>query len=127
MRGRFPADFWCLWSVGLIGSTVRWLETVVVGVVVYRDTGSPFLVSLVTMLRLLPMGLFGAFFGAAIERFDRRLMLAATMVLLALTSGVLAIVAAFGTLQVWHLAAGALVNGFGWLTDNPVRRTMMGD
>lgn len=127
MRGRFPADFWCLWSVGLISSIVRWLETVVVGVVVYRDTGSPFLVSTVTMLRLLPMGLFGAFFGALIERFDRRRLLAASMVLLALTSIALAIVAALGALQVWHLAVGALVNGFGWLTDNPVRRTMMGD
>ena len=69
---RFPADFWRLWSVGLIASVVRWLETVVVGVVVYRETDSPFLVSLVTMLRLLPMGLFGAFFGAFVERFDRR-------------------------------------------------------
>lgn len=127
MRPRFPADFWCLWSVGLISSTVRWLETVVVGVVVYRDTGSPFLVSVVTMLRLLPMGLFGAVMGAWVERLDRRLMLAAMMGLLVATSGVLAVVAAAGALQVWHLAVGALVNGFGWLTDNPLRRTMMGD
>jgi hypothetical protein len=57
---------------------VRWLETVVVGVVVYRETDSPFLVSVVTMLRLLPMGLFGAFLGAFVERFDRRRMLAVT-------------------------------------------------
>jgi hypothetical protein len=41
MRGAFPADFWRLWSVGLISSIVRWLETVVVGVVVYRETDSP--------------------------------------------------------------------------------------
>ena len=127
MSRTFPADFWRLWSVGLIGSIVRWIETVVVGVVVYRETNSPFLVSVVTMLRLLPMGLFGAFLGAFVERFDRRLMLAAMMALLALTSVVLAMIAALGTLQVWHLAVGALVNGFGWLTDNPLRRTMMGD
>ena len=69
---RFPADFWRLLSVGLINSIVRWLETVVVGVVVYRETDLPFLVSVVTMLRLLPMGLFGAFLGAFVERFDRR-------------------------------------------------------
>ena len=127
MRRSFPADFWRLWSVGLIASIVRWLETVVVGVVVYRETGSPFLVSMVTMLRLLPMGLFGAFLGAFVERVDRRRMLALMMAVLAFTSVVLAIVAAFGVLQVWHLAVGALVNGFGWLTDNPLRRTMMGD
>ena|ERR1700716_4315219 len=113
MRGQFSADFWRLWSVGLISSIVRWIETVVVGVLVYRETDSPFLVSVVTMLRLLPMGLFGAFLGAFVERFDRRLMLAVMMALLALTSVVLAMIAALGTLQVWHLAVGAL------LTDIP--------
>ena len=127
MSGKFSADFWRLWSVGLIAAVVRWLETVVVGVVVYRETGSPFVVSLVTMLRLVPMGLFGAVLGAVVERVDRRRLLAVTMVLLALTSMILAIVAAFGVLQVWHLAVGALLNGFSWLTDNPLRRTMMGD
>ena len=34
-------DFWRLWGVGLIVFTVRWLETVAVGVVVYQRTGSP--------------------------------------------------------------------------------------
>ena len=35
---RLPPDFWRLWYVGLIVSIVRWLETVVVGVVVYQQT-----------------------------------------------------------------------------------------
>ena len=74
-----PADFWRLWFVGMIVSTVRWLETVVVGVVVYQQTGSAFVVAMMTMLRLLPMGLFGAFLGAFVERFDRRLTLAAVL------------------------------------------------
>jgi hypothetical protein len=49
-------DFWRLWWVGLIVATVRWLETVAVGVVVYQRTESAFLVAMMTMLRLLPMG-----------------------------------------------------------------------
>ena len=36
-------DFWRLWTVGLVVFTVRWLETVAVGVVVYQRTGSAFL------------------------------------------------------------------------------------
>ena len=56
-------DFWRLWYVGLTIATVRWLETVAVGIVVYQRTDSAFLVSMMTMLRLLPMGLFGAFLG----------------------------------------------------------------
>ncbi len=127
MPGIYPADFWRLWSVGLVASVVRWLETVVMGVIVYRETDSPLLVSVVTMLRLLPMGLFGAVLGAVVERYDRRLLLAGMMAVLALTSISLAAIAAYGALEVWHLAVGSLVNGFGWLTDNPLRRTMMGD
>jgi hypothetical protein len=64
-----PMDFWRLWYVGLVVSTVRWLETVVMGIVVYQQTGSALIVALVTMLRLVPMGLFGAFLGAFAERF----------------------------------------------------------
>jgi len=126
MHGR-EADFWRLWYVGLVAAIVRWLEMVVVGVVVYERTGSPFVVAVITMLRMVPMGLFGAVLGAVVERVDRRLALAALLGLMALTSGVLAVVAALGALEVWHLAVLSLVNGCGWATDNPMRRVMMGE
>ena len=122
-----PADFWRLWFVGMIASTVRWLETVVVGVVVYQQTGSAFVVAMMTMLRLLPMGLFGAFLGAFVERFDRRLTLAGVLAVMGMTSAALGIIAWNGSLQVWHLAVGSFVNGFGWTADNPLRRMMMGE
>src|ERR1700745_2621695 len=66
------ADFWRLWFVGLVVFSVRWVETVAVGVFVYQHTGSPFIVAMMAMLRLLPMGLFGAFIGAIAERMERR-------------------------------------------------------
>src|SRR6185503_2040226 len=122
-----PADYWRLWYVGMIVSTVRWLETVVMGVVVYQQTGSAFIVAMITMLRLLPMGLFGAFLGAFAERFDRRVTLAALLSLLAVTSAALSAVAWTGPIDIWLLALGAFVNGCGWATDNPLRRMIMGE
>jgi MFS family permease len=122
-----PADFWRLWFVGMIASTVRWLETVVVGVVVYQQTGSAFVVAMMTMLRVLPMGLFGAFLGAFAERFDRRLTLAGVLAVMGVTSATLGVIAWTGSLEVWHLAVGSFVNGFGWTADNPLRRMMMGE
>jgi predicted MFS family arabinose efflux permease len=127
MRNKLPADFWRLWSVGAIASIVRWVEMVAMGVVVYDETGSAFIVAVVTMLRMLPMGLVGAFVGTLADRFDRRLSLAAVVGLLAATSAVLAVVAALGALQVWHLAVASLINGIGWATDIPLRRMMMGE
>jgi len=111
----------------MVVSTVRWLETVAVGVVVYQQTGSPFVVAMITMLRLLPMGLFGAFLGALAERFDRRLTLAVLVALLAATSAILAAVAWTGPLAIWQLALSAFLNGCAWATDNPLRRVMMGE
>ncbi len=120
-------DFWRLWFVGLVVFTVRWLETVAVGVVVYQRTGSAFLVAMMTMLRLLPMGLFGAFLGALAERFDRRRTLIGVVLLTGSTSAILALLAWTGRLEVWHLALASFANGCGWATDNPVRRMMMGE
>jgi MFS family permease len=121
------ADFWRLWYVGLVLATVRWLEMVVVGVVVYDRTGSPFVVAAVTMLRMLPMSLFGAALGTVVERVDRRVALVVLVSLVALTSGALCVIAALGALEVWHLAALSFVNGCAWATDNPVRRVLMGE
>ena len=120
-------DFWRLWYVGLIIATVRWLETVAVGVVVYQRTDSAFLVSIMTMLRLLPMGLFGVFLGALAERFDRGRTLLIVVLLMGGTSAVLAILDRIGQLEIWHLAFASFINGCGWCTDNPVRRVMIGE
>jgi len=120
-------DFWRLWWVGLIIATVRWVETVAVGVVVYQRTESAFLVAMMTMLRLLPMGLFGVFLGALAERLDRGRMLFVVVLLMAGTSAILAVLNATGRLEIWHLAFASFVNGCGWCTDNPVRRVMIGE
>jgi MFS family permease len=95
--------------------------------VVYQQTGSAFVVAVITMLRLLPMALFGAFLGAFAERFDRRLTLAILTGLMAATSATLGILAWQGPLAIWQLATGAFLNGCGWATDNPLRRMMMGE
>ncbi|MDO8399429.1 MAG: MFS transporter [Bradyrhizobium sp.] len=120
-------DFWRLWYVGLIVSTVRWLETIAVGVVVYQRTESAFLVSMMTMLRLLPMALFGVFLGALAERFDRGRTLLIVVLMMGGTSAVVAVLAGTGQLEIWHLALASFINGCGWCTDNPVRRVMMGE
>ena len=121
------ADFWRLWFVGLVVFVVRWVETVAVGVFVYQDTGSAFIVAMMTMLRLLPMGLFGAFLGAIAERTERRTTLILVTASMVITSLTLAILAHWHLLQVWHLAVASFINGIGWATDNPVRRVMIGE
>ena len=120
-------DFRRLWLIGLVVFSVRWLEMLAVAVFAYHATGSPLIVALLTMLRMLPMALFGAPIGAVAERVERRGALVLVTLLMLLCSIVLALLAWFHALEVWHLALASFINGITWTTDNPVRRTMIGE
>ena len=120
-------DFRRLWLIGLVVFSVRWLEMLAVAVFAYQQTGSPLIVALLTMLRMLPMALFGAPIGAAAERIERRTALVIVMFSMLLCSIALALLAWTGSLEVWHLALASFFSGIAWTTDNPVRRTMIGE
>jgi MFS family permease len=79
------------------------------------------------MLRMVPMALFGAFLGAAAERFDRRHAIVLVLVLQMAVTLALAILASLDAIAVWHLAVASFINGSGWASDHPVRRMMIGD
>lgn len=98
-----------------------------VGIFVFEETGSPPLVAATLMLRMLPLALFGLFGGEIAGRFDRRRILLATFAALAALAGVLASLAVFGRLAVWHVALGAFIAGLAWVLDFPVRRTLLAD
>ncbi|WP_158292168.1 MFS transporter [Paracraurococcus ruber] len=119
-------DFRRLWGVGLVVFLVRWLEMLAVSIFVWQATHSAFLVAMMGMLRVLPMGLFGAPLGVLAERFEQRTALVIIVLASLLTSAVLAALAYAGMLAVWHLALASFVNGIAWAADNPVRRMMIG-
>jgi len=52
-------DFRRLWAIGLGISVVRWLEMLALALFAYRFTASPFVVVMLTMLRMVPMGKIG--------------------------------------------------------------------
>jgi MFS family permease len=120
-------DFRRLWTTGLIVFLVRWLEILVFGVFAYQHTGSAFVVASLTMLRLLPLALFGVPFGALAARIPRRPALIVMLAALAATATILMVVALSGHLAVWHLGVASFVNGLVWAADNPVRRALIGD
>ena len=84
-------DFRRLWFVGLVSFVVRWLEMLAIALFSYQITGSAFVVAMLSLLRLLPMGLFGAFIGAAADRFERRSALILVVALSLSTTLVIAV------------------------------------
>jgi len=114
-------------TVGLLNALIRWLEVLAFGVFTYQQTHSAFWVASMTMLRMLPMGLFGVPFGAMAARISRRRgLLVSQGALFATTLGLL-VVSAAGALEVWHLAVASFINGTAWAGDNPMRRGLIGD
>ena len=120
-------DFRRVWLSGAAVGTIRWIEMLATAVYVFQHTRSAFAVALLTLLRMLPMPLLGAFVGALGERYSRR-----SVLLLVLWGAVIASIvqgglAWSGRLEVWHLHLGALINGLFWVVDLPLRRTMLGE
>src|SRR5204862_993170 len=105
------ADFRRLWVIGIVAFAVRWLEMLVIGVFVYQHTGSAFDVALMTLLRMLPLALFGAVIGALAERIERRKALIGVVLLMLATSLSLAVLAYAGILAIWHLGLASFCNG----------------
>ena len=129
--GRFALlrrpDFLRIWLAGGFSGTIRWLETLAVGLYTFHETGSPFLVTVMLFARTLPAILLGAPIGALAARLDRKRLLAGSFAVLTVAAAVLFALAHSGRLALWHVAAGALLSGCTWAMDHPVRRTLLGE
>jgi len=120
-------DFRRVWATGIIGGTMRWLETLAIGVYVFDMTGSPFIVAFMLFARLAPTVLFGALIGTLAGRFNRKTLQTWGYAGNATISTVLAILAYTGNIELWHIALGAFLNGIVWSGEFPVRRTILGE
>lgn len=115
-----------LWLAGLGVNIVRWLEILAFGLLALQLTGSPFWVAVMTFARMLPL-LSGAVLTSAVRRFSKRSVLIVLFAVLTLTGTALCLVAALGRLELWHLVAAALVAGFAWTLEVPIRRTALAE
>ena len=120
-------EFRLIWLIGAATNTLRWLEILAVGVVVFDLTGSPFQVAFMVILRFLPMALIGAFTGVVAERFNRRLFQILSLGFMMTTSIVLTLCVFGGYLNLWIIGLSVVLNGLFWTTDNPIRRTLLGE
>ncbi len=115
-----------LWLAGLGVNIVRWLEILAFALLALQLTGRPFWVAAMTMARMAPL-LAGALMTALVARWPKRSVLIATFTLLTLIALTLCLVAATGSLQLWHLLAAALLSGFAWTLETPTRRTALAE
>ncbi len=116
-----------VWTTGTLTGIFRWLELLVIGIVTFQLTDSAFAVSLMTVMRMAPLFIFGIPMGALADRFDRKTLLMLGLGVLALSSATLAALALSDQLHLWHLGLSAFLNGTFWAAEFPIRRTMLGE
>jgi MFS family permease len=103
------------------------MNTVAQGWLVYKLTGSGFALGLVGAggsIATLVLSLYG---GVLSDRFEKRQILLWTRAAMVLSSLTLGILISTGAIQVWHIAAGAMVQGILFALMMPAQNAIMSD
>ena len=119
--------FGSLWYSGAITSTMRWLESLAVGVYVFDLTNSPIMVAVFLFLRWAPLVLFGAWVGVIADRISRKAILFGGLVTMFVVSLGLGFLTVLGLVELWHIGNGAFISGVFTSTDYSTRRAMIGE
>jgi MFS family permease len=111
-------------GLSLIGT---WMQRLAVSWLVYRLTGSAFLLGFVGFVGQLPLFLFTSFAGVYIDRWNRYRLLIVTQILAMVQASALALLTLTGYIEVWHIfvlsAFLGLINAF----DMPARQSFVID
>lgn len=111
-------------SVSLMGS---WIENVALGWLVYRLTGSMWLLGLVGFLGQIPTLFLTPIAGVFADRYNRRLVLLGLQCVPMMLSLTMAALIFTGYIAVWHIVVAALINGCVLAFDTPFRHAFLFD
>lgn len=106
----------------LISLTGTWMQSVALGWLVLRLTGSPLLLGLVAAASSLPVLLFSLFAGTLVDRVSKRRLLIVTQLVALTLAALLTVLTLSGLVQVWHVLLLAALLGLVNAFDAPARQ-----
>ena len=119
------SDFRLLWLAGGADNSGRWMEAVVMALLMLEIGGSALQVALLFAFRWAPMLMFALVSGMVADRANRRMvMIVARGVAVAVTAVLLALVAGDGA-RPEHLFIGSLLLGWLYVLEFPSRRSFI--
>jgi MFS family permease len=122
LRSRNYRLFFIGQSISLVGT---WMQQVAMSWLVYRLTGSAFLLGVVGFVGQIPTFLFAPVAGVLADRWDKRRLLIATQTLSMIQAAALAFFVLSGTVHVWQLIALSLILGIISTFDIPARQSFI--
>jgi MFS family permease len=108
-----------------ISQSGTWMETVGLGWLVLKLTGSGTALGLIIALRFLPILFLAPWGGVLADRMPKRKLLLATQAALGIFALALGILVAGGWIQLWMVSLLALCFGIATAIDNPTRQTFV--
>lgn len=105
--------------VSLIGT---WMQQIAMSWLVYKLTGSVFLLATVTFMAQIPILIVTPFMSVFVDRFDRRNILLLTQSLSMIQALLMAALTLTGVIAVWHILLLSLFIGCINALDNPTRQ-----
>ena len=120
-------NFQLFFSGQLISLIGTWMQSVAQSWLVYRLTGSALLLGSVGFASQVPVFVFAPLGGIAADRFNRRQIVIATQTAAMLLAAILAALALFHKVQVWHVFVLASLLGIVNAFDIPGRQSFLVD
>ena len=118
-------DFRFVWAAGGLDNVGRWMEAVVMMLLVLELTDSPSQVTFLFVFRWSPMLLIALPSGMLADRANRWLLLISARSLILAVVGVLTLLVVFGRVEPWHLFVGSLLMGWLYVFEFPSRRSFI--
>ncbi|HEY2369033.1 MAG TPA: MFS transporter [Polyangiaceae bacterium] len=109
-------------GTSLVGT---WITRVATSWLVYRLTGSAWLLGIVGFAGQIPTFVIAPFAGVAVDRWNRHRVLVWTQIFSMLQSGALAYFALRGTITVWHVIVLVAIQGLINAFDTPARQAFV--
>jgi MFS family permease len=109
-------------SISLIGT---WIQRIAVPWLVYRLTGSAFLLGLVGFASQIPAFLLAPFAGVLTDRWNRYHILVACQILAMIQALILAFLFFSGAIEIWHIIVLSILLGFINAFDMPARQAFV--
>src|SRR5574341_312579 len=121
------ADFRTIWCVGGLSELARWMEQLVLSLLIWHVTHAPLPLALVLVFNNLPRPLCSPFAGLLADRLSRRRILIGAQTLNTCTAlGVLGLLV-LGRIQPWQVFVAVSLQGMVRSLEDPSRRTAILD
>lgn len=131
MRSGFRAfehrNYRLLWTGQTFSVTGTWMQSLALAWLILTLTDSAFNLALVGAFQFGPTLIFGLAGGLIADRFPKRNILVVSQSVMALLAGLLAVLVATDTVELWHIYVIALGSGVATAVDMPTRQAFVSE